>query len=39
MAAKVIAPMKMSAHLSYLVAMRLQPLSLADMFSIGWRCR
>jgi len=38
-AASVMAPMKMSAHLSYRVAMRLQSLSLAKRFSIGWRCR
>ena len=38
-AASLMAPMKMSAHLSYRVAMRLQSLSLAKRFSIGWRCR
>lgn len=34
-AAKVMAPMKMSAHRSYRVAMRRQSLSLANRFSIG----
>ena len=30
--------MKMSAHLSYLVAIRRQSLSLAKVFSTLWRC-
>ena len=37
-AARVIASMKMSALLSYRVAMRLESLSLANMFSTLWRC-